>query len=55
MIKTPKSIFAISIDVPAIPPKPKIPAMMAMIKNDAAQLSIVSPYYVIRWDELKNI
>src|SRR5690606_23967143 len=38
--KTKKRIFAIPADAPAMPPKPRIPAMIAMMKKVRAQLSI---------------
>jgi hypothetical protein len=39
--KTTNSIFAIPTAVPAIPPKPRIPAMTAMIKKNIDQESII--------------
>ncbi len=36
-----KMILAISIDAPARPPKPRIPAISAIIRNVTTQLSMV--------------
>ena len=35
-----KMILAISIEAPAMPPKPRMPAINAMIKNVTTQLSM---------------
>src|SRR5690606_31038842 len=38
-------ILAIPVAVPAMPPKPSTPAMMAMIRKVMAQLSMACPSY----------
>jgi hypothetical protein len=38
-----KMILAISIDAPATPPKPRMPAISATTKNVTTQLSMVRP------------
>lgn len=42
--KTKKRILAMSVAVPAMPPKPKIAAMIAMMKKMTAQRSIVTSF-----------
>jgi hypothetical protein len=39
-----KMILAISIEAPAMPPKPRTPAISAIIKNVTTQLSMVSTF-----------
>ena len=46
--KTTKRILAMPADVEAMPPNPKIPAMMAMMRNVNAQLSIVVSFFMVR-------
>jgi hypothetical protein len=43
MRKMKKIIWAMKVAAPAMPPKPKTAAMMAMTKNTAAQYHLASP------------
>jgi len=42
-MKTMNRILAISVATPAIPPKPRTAAMIAMIKKVSAQFNILTP------------
>src|SRR5437879_6503042 len=44
-------ILAISIEAPAIPPKPRMPAISAMIRNVTTQLSMTRPPISTVWLE----
>ena len=41
-----KMILAISIEAPAMPPKPRMPAISAMIRNVTTQLSMTTSNFV---------
>jgi len=55
MRKTTKRIFAIPAAVPAIPAKPRTPAMIATIKNAIAHETMVSFLLFVEWFEDKAL